>query len=404
MSLEIREPRDDELDEVAYIGAYSFHGDRSPEALEHRRSLYKVLRPLAAFQDGRVVASLTLLSLAMAVNGGSQPFAGVASVACLPEHRRKGYAGRLLTHALKMMHEEGQVLSGLYTPHFGLYRRYGWMLAGRVLRYSFRPRDIALAAAETPRGEAMRVSSKEWASLDAVYRAFIARRNGYLHRSEQWWQQGVLRDFFDRRKDDLDVAVWVKDNQWRGYVVYEVKGWSDAGPRLRVRDFVALHSDAYAGLVRYLLRHDLVSQLQWWTPLDDPFLSLLDDPTRVEVAFDSGMFLRVVDVAGAFATRPCLPHQADGQSLTLELTDEAAPWNAGCWRLEADGGHTLAQKWEGLADLSLDVSVLAALYNGFLSPSEAARGGLMKVHSEAALAAADRIFAVLCPPFTADYF
>ena len=93
MSLEIREPRDDELDEVAYIGAYSFHNERTPEALEHRRGLYKVLRPLAAFQNGRAVASLTLLSLPMAVNGGRQPFAGVASVACLPEHRRKGYVG-----------------------------------------------------------------------------------------------------------------------------------------------------------------------------------------------------------------------------------------------------------------------------------------------------------------------
>ena len=125
------------------------------------------------------------------------------------------------------------------------------------------------------------------------------------------------------------------DDEWRGYVVYEIKGWPDAGPRLRVRDFVALDSDAYVGLVRYLLRHDLVSPLQWWAPLDDPFLSLLDDPEPVQVAYEPGMFLRVVDVAGAFAARPCLA-DAPGQSLTLELTDEAAPWNAGCWRLEAD--------------------------------------------------------------------
>jgi predicted acetyltransferase len=113
--------------------------------------------------------------------------------------------------------------------------------------------------------------------------------------------------------------------------------------------------------------------------------------------------LRVVDVAGAFAARPCLA-ETSGVQLTLELTDEAAPWNAGCWRLEAADGHTLARKWEGLADLSLDVSVLAALYSGFLTPSEAARGGLLKVHSEAAVAEADRVFAVLCPPFTADSF
>jgi predicted acetyltransferase len=339
----------------------------------------------------------------MAVNGGSQAFAGVASVACLPEHRRKGYVGRLLTYTLEMTRREGQVLSGLYTPHFALYRRYGWMQATRVLRYSFRPKEIALAVPGQPRGEAVRVSHDEWAGLDAPYRAFIARRNGCLHRSEEWWRQGVLREFFDQRQNELDVVAWVNNDEWQGYAVYEMKGWPEGGPRLRVRDFVALDSDAYVGLVRYLLQHDLVRQFEWWAPLDDPFLSLLNDPEPVQATYGAGLLLRVVDVAGAFAARPCLP-SASGQSLTLELTDEAAPWNAGCWRLEAEDGQTRAQKWEGLADLGLDVSVLAALYNGFLTPSEAARGGLVKVHSEAALSAADRVFGVVCPPFTPDYF
>jgi predicted acetyltransferase len=404
MSLEIREPRGDELDEVSYITAYSFEGDRSPEALEGTRRLFTVLRPLAAFQDGRVVASLGLLPLAIAVNGGSQPFAGVACVACLPEHRRKGYVGQLLTRALEVMRQEGQVLSGLFTPHFALYRRYGWTLAGRGMRYSFSTRDVALLAPGEPRGEATRVSEQDWARLKAVYRAFISRCNGYLDRSDDWWRAGVLRDFYDRRGALLDAAVWAReDGEWWGYVIYDVARPTDAGQRLRVRDFAALDSDAYVGLVRYLLRHDIASPLQWWAPLDDPFLSLLDDPGRVQVAYEQGMFLRVVDVAGAFAARPCLT-EASGQILTLELTDEAAPWNTGCWRLEADDDHILAQKREEAPGLSLDVSVLAALFDGFLSPSQAARGGLLKVHSEAALAAADRIFAVLCPPFTADYF
>lgn len=403
MSLEIREPRDHELDEVAYITAYSFEGDRSPEALEGIRRLFTVLRPLGAFQDGQLVASLGLLSTVMAVNGGRQPFAGVANVACLPEHRRRGYVGRLLTRALEMMRDEGQVLSGLFTPHFALYRRYGWILAGRGMRYSFSTRDIALTVPGQPRGEATRVSEQEWASLDSVYRAFISRHNGYLHRAEDWWRAAVLRNFYDRRGGLLDTVVWVgEDDQRRGYVIYDVARASDAGQRLRVRDFAALDGDAYIGLVRYLLHHDIASPLQWWVPLDDPFLSLLDDPGRVEVAYEQGMFLRVVDVPGAFAVRPCL---ADASArLTLELTDEAAPWNAGCWRLEVEDGHTLAQKCEEGPDLSLDVSVLAALFDGFLCPSEAARAGLVKVHSQSALADADRIFAVLGPPFTADYF
>jgi len=404
MSLEIREPHDHELDEVAYIVAYSFEGDLSPETLEGIRHLYNMLEPLAVFQDGQVVAILGLLPLAMAVNGGNQPFAGVSTVACLPEHRRKGYVGRLLTRALEMMREQGQVLSGLHTPHFALYRPYGWVLASRGLRYSFRPRDIALIAPGRPPGETERVSHKEWARLDAVYNAFITRRNGYLRRSEHWWRAAVLRSFYERRRDHLDAAVWVdKDNEWRGYVIYDTSRQPDAGPRLRVRDFVALDGNAYVGLLQYLLRHDIVGQLQWWAPVEDPLLGLVDDPSRVQVAYEQGMFLRVVDVAGAFAARPSVP-EASGQRLTLELTDEAAPWNAGCWRLETADARTLAEKCDETPDLSLDVSVLAALFNGFLKPSQAALGGLVKARNEAALAAADRIFAVLCPPFSADYF
>jgi predicted acetyltransferase len=63
----------------------------------------------------------------------------------------------------------------------------------------------------------------------------------------------------------------------------------------------------------------------------------------VEVAYEPWILLRVVDVAGAFASRPCLV-EASGQRLTLELTDEAAPWNAGVWRLEAEGGRTQARQ------------------------------------------------------------
>jgi len=52
MSLEIREPRGDELDEVAYITAYSFEGDRSPEALEGNQRLLRCSGPWPPSRTG----------------------------------------------------------------------------------------------------------------------------------------------------------------------------------------------------------------------------------------------------------------------------------------------------------------------------------------------------------------
>ena len=70
MSLEIREPRDGELDEVAYTVAYSFEGNLSPEVLEGTRHLYSMLEPLAVFQDRRTIP--VILRQARHLGGGER--------------------------------------------------------------------------------------------------------------------------------------------------------------------------------------------------------------------------------------------------------------------------------------------------------------------------------------------
>ena len=404
MTLEIREPVEDELADLAFAVAYSFDAERSPDALEATRRLFRILQPLAAFEDGRLVSCLGIAPFAMAANGGDLPFGGIGSVACLPEERRKGYVGKLLRRALELMRERGQVLSGLYTPHYALYRRFGWMVACHLLRYSFAPKDIALTPNVRPRGEARRVSNRDWAALDDVYRRFIDRRNGYLRRSEHWWRAAVLRSLYAETPGHRDAAVWVgEDGRWMGYVVYSTKRTGEWTSQFTVRDFVALDADAYRGLLTYILQHDLNSEMTWFAPVNDPLPSIVDDPARVKTHLWPGMMLRLVDVAKAVAGRPCLVDRP-GRKLVLEVTDDAAPWNEGRWRLEAESGRVEVTKTDEAPDLSTDVSVLAALFSGHLSATEAARSGLLTAQSGSALETADRIFAPRCAPFAFDWF
>lgn len=404
MTLEIREPLEDELPDLAFLANYSFDADRSPEGLEATQRVLRILQPLAAFQHGRLVACLAIAPFAMAANGGDLPFGGIGNVACLPEERRKGYVGRLLRGALELMREQGQVLSGLYTPHQALYRRFGWGLASRLVRYSFSPKDIVLTPGVSPRGGARRVDHEDWASLDDIYCRFIDQRNGYLRRSERWWREAVLRSLYGRKPKHLDVAVWVReDGEWAGYVVYFSRRTGEFSSQLTIRDFTTLDADAYRGLLTYILRHDLNSEIIWAASVDDPLLSLVDDPIRVKTQLWPSMMLRLVDVAKAAADRPCLV-ESPGQKIVLEVADAAAPWNQGRWRLEAEAGRVEVTKTSESPDLSLDVSVLAALFSGDLSASQAARCGLLTAYSQAALEATDRIFAPRCAPFTSDWF
>jgi predicted acetyltransferase len=360
-----------------------------------------------------MVACLRILPLRMLIHGASVPLGGVSSVACLPEHRRKGHVGQLLRHALALMREQGQPLSSLWTPHPTLYSRYGWMIASSALRYSFNPKDITPTDPARPEGLAYRVTEEEWPTVGEVYRRFAAPRNGYLDRDERWWKEAFFRRLHDEKRRPNDVAVWADGKgQCRGYLAYfSAHDRRLDGPptdRLALQEFIALDSAAYLGLLRYLLTHDLAEEISWFGPVDEPFTLVINDPGRVKREHHYGFMLRVVDLDKAIAVRPPAA-EAPESSFTVHIADPSAPWNGGVWRIECSGparrgGRLTATKADGTPDLSTDAAAFAAMYNGFLHPTEAARSGLAEISDPKAAALADRILAADYPPYSSEFF
>src|SRR3990170_6914555 len=160
--LDIRPVTSDELDRFHFLVSYAFSSDRSPEGRERMKHIEAIGHDYALYDDGEMAACLRLFPMRMFIHGASIPLSGVSHVACLPEHRRKGYVGRLLRHALGVMREAGQPLSTLWTPHPSLYRRYGWMVASEAYLYRFNPKEIAPADAEPAAGSSQRISEEQW--------------------------------------------------------------------------------------------------------------------------------------------------------------------------------------------------------------------------------------------------
>ncbi len=411
MAIEIRPISEEELERAHFLLAYAFTGDRSEQG--RMRHVESMGTAFALHDDGEMAACLRIFPLRMFMHGASIPLGGVCGVASLPEHRRKGYAGQLLRHALAAMREEGQPLSALHTPHPSLYRRYGWMFASSAVRYSFNPKEIALVNQGLPEGGAYRITEEQWPTIADLYRRFAAPRNGYLDRDERWWKEGIFRGIYDEKRHLNDIAVWADgDGQPRGYLVY--RSTSDQQPgglprgRTDAEELVALDASAYVGLLRYLLAHDLADQVGMWGPADEPFSLAIDEPWRVKREHFFGFMLRIVDVEKAFAARPPAADAPEG-AFTVHITDAAAPWNQGTWRIECSGpagrgGRLSAAKAKGTADLSTDAAVFAAMYNGFLRPTEAVRSGLAEAGDSDAAALADRILAADYPPYPSDAF
>ncbi|HEY7296091.1 MAG TPA: GNAT family N-acetyltransferase [Dehalococcoidia bacterium] len=402
MGLEIRPIREEERARRAFVSSAAF-------ATEER---FRATQPgweppldwtLAAFVEGEMAACLIVIPFNMWINGGPITIGGVADVSCLPEYRRQGLTGALLRRALEQMRERGQPLSALFTPHVPLYRRYGWEPASLLLWHRFAAKQAALREPLPAAGRLMRVSPGDWPRLDAIWRRFIARQNCLLERSEEWWRDVVfeVRDGIPQR----DLIAWTTDvgaiEGWIGYREYDERP-ARRGTRLVVRELVAETPSARRQLLGFLLRHDRALEIQLSGAEDDPLWSLLADPYVVETRASERLLLRIVDLPGALAARPSLAQEP--LAVSVELLDRDCPWNAGVWRIAADGGRMQAERACGDADLAVGVNTLALLYNGYRSASWAAAAGLIDVHEPAALARLDALFAVDARPSTIDGF
>jgi predicted acetyltransferase len=408
MSVEVRPIwTDDEFERHAFISHYAFMGDRSPEAVERRSHYYPREWCLGAFDGSELVAGLVIMPFEQYLNGAAIPMGGIASVSCLPERRRGGFVKALLVEALAKMRADGRPTSALYTPHYSLYRKYGWEIAGRTMTYAFPPKTTK-PRLPAPDGRWRRIGADDWRELDAVYSAHYGARNGGLKRDEPRWRLHVFSDY---GKGERDAAVWTNSaGEARAYAVYHItKKPSPTMPwpetTLRVDDWAALDSEGYAALLSYLLGHDLVNRILMLGGQDEPLADAVEEPVRFEEPPGAwlGQMLRLVDVQRSIEARPALP-QASGQGVTLGLTDTSAPWNAGTWRIEASEGRMACERTNATAVAKMDVRALASMYNGFLKPADAVRTGSITSATNEAIEALTDLFAVRFSPYCADDF
>jgi predicted acetyltransferase len=408
MPPEIRPLRNDaEFAQHHFISNYAFNGDRGEESAARRSTYYDHDWCLGAFDGDQLVAGLVIIPFEQYLNGARIPLGGIASVSCLPERRRGGFVSALLKQSLATMRDAGQPLSALYTPHYSLYRKYGWELANRIIGYTFPPKPIRTRLPQ-PAGSFRRVGPDEWPQLDALYTQHYAGRNGAFARTEGRWRHHVFSDY---AKGQRDAAIWSNaDGEPRGYIVYHtftrhVANLPYPEITLRVDDWIAVDAEAYSAILNYLLGHDLSGRILMLASPDEPLPDAFEEPTYITEPPGAwfGAMLRLVDIPAAVSARPALP-QGSGKSATIALTDATAPWNAGTWHIACGDGHATAERTNGTPQLEMDVRALAPIYNGYTKPADAARVGSIRVHDPRALDALADIFAASFTPYCPDDF
>ena len=392
--MELREYREGDLDELMRLGVAAFGGsvsDWEGHFLPDKNSRLDPERVYVIEDDGEVRASVTVLPLESFVDGEPRPMGGIAAVMAHPAYRRRGYAGDLMRAALRDMQEREVSLSLLAPFAHAFYRSFGYELATEAIEYRLKPSDLSTS----PEQRYLRAYREgDLPSLMSLLEEEAKRHPLCVRRSERHWRSSLSRK-------DREVAVYGREGDVEGYVLYKMSGWEENGDpqrTLSVQEMVAATPRARDALISFMAGLDPMTYgIKLYTPRGEPLHPYLKS-SYVTAKVEPDQMLRLVDVEGALGYL----NRAAEAPLVLEVSDDGVPENVGEYTL---GVGEIVRGAEAAEHVSLDVRQLARLYAGYLPARQLARYGLVEPGSERALELLETLFPVGDPwLFEPDHF
>ena len=392
--MELREYREGDLDELMRLGVAAFGGsvsDWEGHFLPDKNSRLDPERVYVIEDDGEVRASVTVLPLESFVDGEPRPMGGIAAVMAHPAYRRRGYAGDLMRAALRDMREREVSLSLLAPFAHAFYRSFGYELATEAIEYRLKPSDLSTS----PEQRYLRAYREgDLPSLMSLLEEEAKRHPLCVRRSERHWRSSLSRK-------DREVAVYGREGDVEGYVLYKMSGWEENGDpqrTLSVQEMVAATPRARDALISFMAGLDPMTYgIKLYTPRGEPLHPYLKS-SYVTAKVEPDQMLRLVGVEGALGYL----NRAAEAPLVLEVSDDGVPENVDEYTL---GVGEVVRGAEAAERVSLDVRQLARLYAGYLPARQLARYGLVEPGSERALELLETLFPVGDPwLFEPDHF
>ena len=390
------QPPPERVDDVFAACVHGFGATRfSPESAEREKSVWELERTWVVEDGDEYVATATSYAFDMTVPGGARvPVAGVAQVAVLPTHRRQGRLRDLLGAVLNQAAELGDHYAILNASDTGIYGRFGFGPADRVLRIELDTDHVELVLAPAS-GRMRLVDAHDAHELVAgLYERFGRQRPGAVGRSAAWWTlvlhdeaswRGIGNPFVAVHEDEAGVPD--------GYAIYrstERRDRGHANGTIEVRELEAASSEVEAALWRFLCDIDLRTRVIGYPrPSDDPIRWRLTRPRRAWVTETLDLlWVRPLDVAACLAGR----RYAVADELVLAVTDETRPDQAGIYRVAGGPDTAAAERADTAPDLTLDVSALGSIVLGGIDAGELAAAGRITEHTPGSVRRAERFF------------
>jgi predicted acetyltransferase len=359
-------------------------------------------RTVGAFVGGQLVGTADATTSGLTLPGGAiVGHAAVSHIGVLPSFTRKSIATDLVRHQLHDFATRGEVVATLRASEATIYERYGYGVASSSQSVEVQTARAALRPDVGAGGPVRLLDLAEaWDVLPRICAGHRPSRPGTIDRPAVWWQGLRLRT--ESSPGAWYVAVHGEPGSESGFARYrpiDTDTWFVSDQRtIVVEDFFAPTTDAYLGLLRFLLGLDLIDRVTFWMlPVDDPLPWLLLDrrAVRVTAVYDE-TWLRVIDAQEALAAR----RYAGGGAVTVAVNDPLLPNNSASFTIAGDG----AEKTNRRPQLHVGIDGLGTVLLGGSTWRSIAVAGLARADDPAALVAADQLFAVSDAPHAGFFF
>lgn len=378
--------------------------DRSDEEIANQRTATDLQRTIAAFDQSIPVGGASLYSRILTVPGARVPVAGVATVGVTPTHRRRGILTSMMRRQLADLHEQNQEPIAVLRPlEAAIYGRYGYGPATRGNRIRCEKRSMAFRPGTDFGGGSVRLVDRVQALplIKKVYDKVRATSTGWPDREEGHWNVRLFDEPFARDgATSLRFALHQEaDGQVTGYVFYRHKGGQDAlgndAGTVLVQELAAVSRSAYAGLWQFLAGIDAVPWIEYEGAADEQLPHMLTDPRSIRSSPVDRLWVRLADVDRALAAR----RYSAPLDVVLDVEDRFCPWNAGRYRLQADGDAVSCERTQAPGDLQLNVAELGAAFLGGTTLASLAAANLVQELRPGALARVSAAFRDTREPF-----
>jgi predicted acetyltransferase len=266
----------------------------------------------------------------------------------------------MMTAQLHGLHDTGAESIAVLTASEGsLYGRFGYGQA--VPRSRFSNSHAAAFRAGVATEPVLEIRAEDApAIVKPLYARTAAGRTGHLRRTDELWKMRFADHEILREGASLRRFAVHPD----GYVSYRLKGaWGDRGPNytLLLDEICAATPVAFASLWRFLLDLDLTREVTYnmgW--VDDPLLSLVDDPRTVTNSVRDHVWLRLVDLDRAVGLRA----YSASVTVVVQVDDDFCPWNEGVWTFDLDGSGGRVHRTDAATQVRLTIRDLGGCFLG----------------------------------------